>query len=68
MNIIRGKREPAEFAAADGVGEGGLSWRRALGGPAALPVLYGMIGSTKDQARDSSAWTTMDRDHLSCCC
>jgi hypothetical protein len=44
MSIIRGKREPAEAEPADGAGEGGLSRRRVLGGFAALPVLYGMIG------------------------
>jgi hypothetical protein len=44
MNITRGKREPAEVAPAHGVGEGGLSRRRVLGGLAAFPVLYGMIG------------------------
>lgn len=44
MNIIRGRREPAEVAPAAGVGGEGLSRRRVLGGLAALPVLYG-IGS-----------------------
>jgi hypothetical protein len=44
MNIIRGKREPAEVAPADGVGGAGLSRRHVLGGLAALPALYG-IGS-----------------------
>jgi hypothetical protein len=44
MNIIRGKREPAEVSPADGVGEGGRSRRRVFGGPAAVLVPYGMIG------------------------
>jgi hypothetical protein len=35
MNIIRGKREPAEVAPEDAVGEGCLSLRRVLGGLAA---------------------------------
>jgi hypothetical protein len=45
MNIIRGKREPAEVAPAVGVG-GGVSRRRVLGGLAALPVLYGVGSAT----------------------
>lgn len=46
MNIIRGKREPAEGEPADGVGGGGPSRRRVLGGLAALPVLYGIGSAT----------------------
>jgi hypothetical protein len=44
MKIIRGKREQAEAELVNGIGGGGLSRRRVLGGLASLPVLYG-IGS-----------------------
>jgi hypothetical protein len=68
MNIIRGKREPAEVAPADGVWEGGLSRRRVLGGPAALLVPYGMVGLDRGSGFcGSSACAILARDHLSCC-
>jgi hypothetical protein len=41
MNIIRGKRDPAEVAPADGVGGDGLSRRRVVRGLVAPPVVYG---------------------------
>jgi hypothetical protein len=47
VNIIRGKREHAEAERADGAGGGTLSRRGALGGLAALPVLYGVGSATR---------------------
>ena len=46
MNIIRGKREPAEAERADGVGGGTPGRRSVLGGLAALPVLYTVTAAT----------------------
>ena len=46
MNIIKGKREPAEAERADGAAGGTLGRRGVLGGLAALPVLAGVAAAT----------------------
>ena len=45
MNIIKGKREPAEAERADGADGGTLGRRGVLGGLAALPVLAGVAAA-----------------------
>jgi hypothetical protein len=46
VNIIRGKREPADAERADGAAGGTLGRRGVLGGLAALPVLAGVAAAT----------------------
>ena len=54
MNIIRGKREPAEAVRADGIGGATLGRRNVLGGVlgglAAVPVLYSVGSATPARA------------------
>ena len=45
MNIIGGKREPADAESADGAAGGTLGRRGVLGGLAALPVLAGVAAA-----------------------
>jgi hypothetical protein len=53
VNIIRGKREPADAERSDRVGGGTPGRRSVLGGLAALPVLYG-VGSAAPALADSA--------------
>jgi hypothetical protein len=45
VNITRGNRTHAEAEPTDGAGSGTLGRRSVLGGLAAIPVLYGLVGS-----------------------
>jgi len=50
VKIVRGKREHAEPARADGAGDGTPGRRSVLGGLAALPVLYSVGSATPARA------------------
>jgi hypothetical protein len=50
VNIIRGRKEPAEKERADGAGGGAPARRSVLGGLAALPALYTVASATSAPA------------------
>jgi hypothetical protein len=64
VNIIRGRKEPAEKERADGADGGAPARRSVLGGLAALPVLYTVASATPalatPVARSSAATTAAD--------
>ena len=55
MNITRGNRKHAEAAPMDGVGSGTLGRRSVLGGLAAVPVLYSLVGSAAPASAAAAA-------------
>ena len=64
MNIIRGRKEPAEKERADGADGGAPARRSVLGGLAALPVLYTVASAAPalatPVARSAAATTAAD--------